>query len=886
MFRGINPYSPYNRIFFILAILWTAQAVYCQTAWYESFEGSEISWREVGGNAQYRILDHRRVQGEVHTGKGCEWLRLAANGDTSVQIAHDVGRPSIIDELMPSVWIKSDKAGLQIAARIVLPRTIDPQTGRPAAAIITGASYSDAGRWQELRITDVPRLLARQIRLLRMQLGPNVDQREAYVDAILLNINCGSDVANVWIDDLDIAGYVSASGSAQAQTVNPAPRVGKDVAASSGWAPKGNIAGPQLTGPVDGDKTKDGTVNSISPASRGFSGTEYPRTEPLASLQPKQHEVKLSGSVLTVDNRPFFPRVIEHQGEPLAVLKQLGFNTVWLKRLPAPEILEEAQRLGLWVICPWPRAPQLDGGRDPASQPGEVGPAFDAVLMWDLGSDLNAAHLETTRRWVEQIRGADRRGTRPLICRPSGELRGYSRLDNNMILLIDCRPLGTSMELADYGMWVRRQPLQALPGTPVWTTVQTQPNESLRQQIAALAAGNSPEPSISYEQMRLMTQSAIAAGSRGLLFLSSAPLDAGDAAAHQRAAAVELLNLELELVEPWAAAGSYLTTAECPESEVTATVLRSERARVVLPIWYSPGAQCVPPRSATSNLSLVVPGVPESASALELNPAGLRPLSHKRVTGGMRITLEEFALTAQVLLAHDPLVVNGLERRWAQIGRQAAQLQRELAVRKLYTVQMIAAQLSPRATVKAPTAAWIDSAQRSLQLCDRQFAGQEYGAARLSAERAMGYLRTAERFFWEDAVKELASPVTSPAALGFDTLPTHWRLIDRIRGSRLGPNQLPGGDFENLDMMFQAGWRYLKTPAPGVQTSADLLAGSAHNGTMGLRLMVTADDPQNAAGHVGRIADPLRQSGGAGRGGTNCVHSRLDERAQSDYRQC
>ncbi len=90
--------------------------------------------------------------------------------------------------------------------------------------------------------------------------------------------------------------------------------------------------------------------------------------------------------------------------------------------------------------------------------------------------------------------------------------------------------------------------------------------------------------------------------------------------------------------------------------------------------------------------------------------------------------------------------------------------------------------------------------------------------------------------------KKLASPATSPAALGFQTLPCHWRLIDRIRAARFGPNLLPGGDFENLNMMFQTGWRYLKSPAPGVQTAADLLAGSAHSGAFGLRLSVTADD--------------------------------------------
>ena len=72
--------------------------------------------------------------------------------------------------------------------------------------------------------------------------------------------------------------------------------------------------------------------------------------------------------------------------------------------------------------------------------------------------------------------------------RPVNNLRSYSR-DIVNLLLIDRRPLGTSLEMPDYGNWVRRQPLLALPGTPIWTTVQTQAGEGLRRQFAALSAG-------------------------------------------------------------------------------------------------------------------------------------------------------------------------------------------------------------------------------------------------------------------------------------------------------------------------------------------------------------------------------------------------------------
>jgi hypothetical protein len=832
---------------FILTAFTAAGTVHGQTAWYEGFEGTEFSWREAGGDAQYRILEHRRVQNEAHTGKGCEWLKVSANGGSNVYIAHDVGRPMVIDELMPSLWVKSDRSGLQLLARLALPRTIDSKTGRPVTTLVIGTSYTDTGRWQELRITDMPRLLARQIRFLHNQLGPNVDGREAYIDAVILNIYGGPGVTNVWIDDLDIAGYVAMSGPSQgppqAQIVNPLPPVGNNAASgNSAWMPKGSGSPVSATGSTGGNPSSDAGAGAAGPG-QDFSGNEPVNSAPYVPVQPKRHEIKLSGSVLTVDSRPFFLRAIEHQGEPLALLKQLGFNAVCLKRLPTQEILEEADKLGLWVICPPPRPSKSDGVSDQAAALTDISPAFDPVLMWDLGSDLPAERLESTRRWAEQIRNADHRGQRPLVCRPSTDLRGYSRLDSAMILLIDRRPLGTSMELADYGTWVRRQPLLSRPGTPVWTTIQTQTNESLRQQIAALEPGNTTPLEISFEQMQLTVLTAIAADSRGLMFLSNSPLDSNDTETRHRALALQLLNLELELIEPWAAAGDIVTTSDSSQKEVTAAVFRAERTRLVLPVWYSPGAQCVPAQSAAKKLTLSVPGVPESAGAFEMNPSGITPIPHNRRIG-MLVTLADFNLTAQVLLAQDPQLVSNITQRWAIIGRQAAQLEHDLAVHKFYTVQKIAEQLDQRPGANIPPPALLDAARKSLQLCDSQMAARQYAAAKLGADQAMSALRAVERFYWDDAVNSrmLASPATSPAALGFQTLPTHWRLIDRIRAARFGPNLLPGGDFENLNMMFQTGWRYLKSSASSVETAADLLAGSSHSGAFGLRLSITADD--------------------------------------------
>ena len=111
--------------------------------------------------------------------------------------------------------------------------------------------------------------------------------------------------------------------------------------------------------------------------------------------------------------------------------------------------------------------------------------------------------------------------------------------------------------------------------------MQTQPNEALRGQLAGAGARAARRPlSVSPEQIRLLAYTAVAAGSRGLVFASDSPLDAADPDTRQRAMALELLNLELGLIEPWAAAGSLVATAESSVPEVAGTVLGTDHCAV------------------------------------------------------------------------------------------------------------------------------------------------------------------------------------------------------------------------------------------------------------------------------------------------------------------
>lgn len=139
-------------------------------------------------------------------------------------------------------------------------------------------------------------------------------------------------------------------------------------------------------------------------------------TGPIAGPpEPLRREVKLKGSVLTVNGYPVFPRAVEYRGERLAYLKQLGFNTVWLRTVPSRELLWEARQLGLWLVSPPPAV--CDGAPVPGEQPeGAIGPEFEPVLAWDLGHGLTGENLDANRRRADRVRLADSRFSRPLIC--------------------------------------------------------------------------------------------------------------------------------------------------------------------------------------------------------------------------------------------------------------------------------------------------------------------------------------------------------------------------------------------------------------------------------------------------------------------------------------
>src|SRR5690606_31810321 len=230
------------------------------------------------------------------------------------------------------------------------------------------------------RVENFQRVLEDQVRVLRAQFGPQVDAREAFVDMVLVNVYGGAGTTTAWLDDLEIIGAIS---------------------------PTAIAAGVPNDSQI---KLASGTMHLPAARSGGLPAVELK-------------------SRLLVGDEPFFPRIIEYQGESLTYLLQLGFNCVRLRRAATPAELTEAAQLGIWLIATPPTpaelktAPAQHGGPTPAAS---IGPEYDAVLAWDMGSGLTNRQLDVARGWALAVQQADGRD-RPILCAAVSDLQNYTR---------------------------------------------------------------------------------------------------------------------------------------------------------------------------------------------------------------------------------------------------------------------------------------------------------------------------------------------------------------------------------------------------------------------------------------------------------------------------
>jgi hypothetical protein len=141
----------------------------------------------------------------------------------------------------------------------------------------------------------------------------------------------------------------------------------------------------------------------------------------------------------------------------------------------------------------------------------------------------------------------------------------------------------------------------------------------------------------------------------------------------------------------------------------------------------------------------------------------------------------------------------------------------------------------------------MDKAREYLEGADRHKADGNQPERYADALRALRPLRILMRAQWDRAVKELDTPTASPYALGFWTLPRHWRFWQRVGETKAAANMLENGDFELAPNELPRGWLVREVPSlDAVEPLVRRVTDQPHGGKQCLLLRVSPKDKETA----------------------------------------
>jgi hypothetical protein len=774
------------------------------------FEARDPVWVPGPHDAGYRETLHQLAEDFIHSGQRSETIQLDADGGSYIHYTYNLGRAPVTDDLNVSLWLRANRPGMQLLARVVFPKERDPQNpGQPLTALLPGDRYQNVNHWQPLTLPSPVKLLRQQQQLLSNNLKHEIVTTDAYLDQLVLNLYSGRGETRVWIDDLE-------AGPVFELPQTPSER------------------------PADNDRLP------VRPA-----------------VNQHYDEVRLEGGHLKVGSKRLFLLGIRYTGTKLPVLRTAGFNTVWLDDSTPSGLIEDAANLGFWIV-PSMHPPEMvdqPSGRVPAQLTANE--AFgrnvtrflreQAVLCWDLGGNLPTEQARRVMTTAQAIHNVD--PLRPLAADVSDGFLAYSRGGNQQLMIGTHRwNLGTSLEMTGYRDFLMQHRMLLPADTFCWTWIQTHLPDWFLSCAYERNSGKFEEPvGPQPEQIRLAAYTAVGAGYRGLGYWSDQFL-ADSHMGRDRLLALARLNQEFRLLEPLLV--SVKTEPQWIQAEgnpnVQAAVLYCDKGVLVLPIWMGPGSQYVPPQGFAPILKLRVPLVPENYLAWEVTPGRFRTYRSKPVLGGREIYLENFNLTSAIVFTSDIVGPGSLVVRFQAMQRSmrkdAAQWTYDEAEEEIVKVARIHEELKKLGKTLSEGDALLETARKWLDESRKHRLNSEFPEAYTDALLALRSVRMLMRTHWDAAVSRLTTPVACPFALSFYTLPRYWQYIDEIAKLRPGKNLLPDGDFEWPPQQKQDGWGLQEVPSlDDVEGQATRVANEPREGKQCLMLKLSPKHPERAA---------------------------------------
>ena len=827
----------------------------------DGFESARIVWNQEQTDASITPIKHDRTQRAAHNGLMSE--RIAFNSGVGSSLFYSYATPNVpvTKDLSLELFLRANRSGMQLFARVILPADTDPETKAPSYLLVPGTLYENTNHWQRLELIELQTAIDRQVRVLRATTKRPVSLEGAYVEQLVLNLYTGAGETEVFIDDVlvgPVPPELVKTPSAEVPAVEP-ENVANATPAPAPAPDSAPVAKPKGTNPLyrlDGNRLKK----------RGEDGL--------------YHE-----TVFTAIHAP---------GADVRKLRAAGFD-VLIDPIDADrKRSEEAVANGFALMPVLGR--DSEGKLPDAEQVDAVVrsyPFLESVMAFCLGDRLGRAtspairkeEVERARAIVSKIKNLPAGASRLTTGTVDDEIGRFTRAPQNLSMM-GIRPSawGGSLGPIDILKYLRQRrdiSLRKNAGELYWAMLPAAPAPSVTSTIW----GTDPPPAgmnpvVQPEQIRMMTYAALAAGYRGIAFRGNADLTSDTGLGRMLLLEMSMLNAEIDLCESIIANGAdpipeYPGFLPDPPKIPPQAGNRNQKVPVIKELPPIPGllahgvgtrdrrgvllfvgdyghnAQFQPGQMAKDVVNLTVIG-PEGAQAFEISPGRFRVLDREPGIGGVRYTLPEFDSTALVLVTTDIDMALRVESVIKSIRPSAAQMAIEQAEIKLAWVSEISGRLAAEGhpLIKAKTqkerektggplstdqADLLQMAKENIKVAREALEREDYSTAWSEARRASRPLRLIMRGFFDNGNEDLILantpaqdianeveieagralpvgprsailPVASAPLVAFNTLPQHYVWVNTMKNGYFGRNLIPSGSFDDTAALADSGW--------------------------------------------------------------------------------
>ena len=772
----------------ISAIVFATNASAMQTE--SSFEGADPSWITSNENVDCKVEPGSWQQQRIVDSTSnltYEQIAFTAGAGRNLIVTHSVTPSFVIPELKASVRLNAQRRGVQLRARIVLPHNQLP-SGQTMTVVLQGPFSKRQGKFETLSFEgemSLDKLLEAQLWLLRSKYHQEVTLRDAYIDQLLLNVYTGPGKSQTRIDHMKLDGVVEASEVAKQHFI------------------------------------ADDSVRNITSTIDGVPGVRQVSATSGKSL------VVRDGTVILVNQKPFFPKIIEHNGESFEYLKAIGFNTIELKSNATATELAEAKKLGMWLIVP----PPASVGVEP------IGFEYDSVLAWSVGRELGARHESRIRQRIREIRETDSRQGRPIF---GHSVSHWSRIAQQVdIHSIGLQPIGSSYLLSQYSDWLAARSQAIGSSKPICADIQTEMSEAVLSQTAAIF-GQAPPTPIEFQQLKSLATEAVVSGARCVRFRSRTRLDTDNPESRLRSLTVEYVNRWLDQIEPWVSGGvvlGKLPTASRDGQALEVTALATDRARLLLVQRPTHHEQFWAGDCPALPITIVDSDTIHTSRVYHVTDSELAPLSTQRTPEGTAITIERAPFMMTLVMTQDGALINQLNSSFASSGKQSMfDMHMSITQQWLAIEQLLSGQMDRLGKGTVGGSGAINEAVTAIQSAKQLSQQNSYSQAAPFLDRADERLAFFRRELQATALGTFQSKTSSPLTMHSALVPLHWVLAGQTPKSESGINHLAAGDFEDLGLMKRSGWSNSRIEDQRLRTHVELAQDAAKDGRTGLKL--------------------------------------------------